>query len=86
MYDAADSIDASPRSQALALEVTSLIRERRAGDPDLGFPEALIALELAKRSLLRESGFEATSRRIAVFVVAALSVVIAGLAFFLLSQ
>lgn len=65
--------------------MAGLIKERSAGDPGLGVPDMLIALELVKASLLEESGVALSGPRTALIVAVALSVAIAGFAVFLMS-
>jgi hypothetical protein len=66
--------------------MAALIRERRAQDPSLGAPDAFVALELVKASLLEESGATVTRRRVALLAAVALSAAVAGVALFLMSH
>lgn len=78
--------DASPRSQALSYEVAALINQRRTEDPSLSVPEALVALELTKASLLEASGVPFSGRRLVLAAVVALSIAVTGFfAFFLMN-
>lgn len=76
---------ASPRAKSLSQEVRALIRERRSHDPGLGVPDALVALELARASLLEESGVTAVGRRLIVAVAGAV-LLATGLMLFQMSR
>jgi len=76
--------DASPRSEALSEAVRQVIDEHRRRDPQLGAPEALVALELAKTSLLQDAIGPAGGRRTALMAGLVLAALATGLAFFLL--
>lgn len=84
VYTPTTFTDASRRAQALSQDVASLIRRRRSEDPSLGVPDALLALELAKASLLEESGIGLTGRRLLLAVAVALSVAVTGFSVFFL--
>jgi hypothetical protein len=84
--ESANFIDgASPRAKSPSQELRALIRARRSHDPGLGVPDALAALELAKASLLEESGVTAVGRRLIVAVAGAV-LLATGLMLFLMSR
>jgi hypothetical protein len=86
VYTPTTIADPSPRAQALSRDLASLVERRRAQDPGLGVPDALVALELVKASMLEESGVALTGRRAVLVAIVALAVATAGMAFFLMSQ
>jgi len=86
VYTPTTITDASPRAQALSQEVAALINQRRTEDPSLGVPDSLVALELAKASLLQESGIPLAGRRLVLAALVALSLAVTGFfVFFLMS-
>ena len=86
MYTPTKITDPPPRAQALSYDLAALIKERRTQDPSLGVPDTLVALELAKTSLLEESGITLARGRFALVAAVALSAAVAGFALFLMSQ
>jgi thiazole synthase ThiGH ThiG subunit len=86
VYTATTSTDASPRAQGLSRDLAALIRERRAQDAGLGLPDAIVALELTREALLAESGVALAARRGVLAVALALAILVAGFAFFAMSQ
>ena len=72
----------SQRAHALSQELLTLVSQRRAQDPALGVPDSLVALELAKASLLSQSGVAGAPQRMVVLALAA-AALIAGVAVFL---
>ena len=74
----------SQRAQALSHELLALVGQRRSHDPTLGIPDTLVALELAKATLLAEGAGSIASRQLALGAVV-LAVVIAGFAVFFVS-
>ncbi len=81
MYPATHYASPSVRAQTLSQELIGLLRQRRAQDPGLGVSDAVMALELAKASLLSESGL--MGRRVALVVGAAIALIVAlGVVFF----
>jgi hypothetical protein len=73
----------SQRAQALSHELLALVSQRRSHDPALGIPDTLVALELAKASLLTEG--TGAGQHLALGAVV-LAVVIAGFAVFFVGQ
>lgn len=86
MYTPTTIRSPSARSRALAQELTSLVEERRARDPELGVPDTLIALELVKASLLEDAGIAAARGKALAVAAAALALAVAGFAFFLVGH
>jgi hypothetical protein len=86
VYSPTRIVDASPRAKALSQDLAALIKERRMQDPSLGVPDAFVALELLKVSLLEESGVTAASGRVAAIAGVALAAVVTGVALFLMSR
>jgi hypothetical protein len=75
----------SQRAQALSHELLALVSQRRSHDPALGIPDTLVALELAKASLLTEGTGAVASQHLALGAVV-LAVVIAGFTVFFVGQ
>jgi len=75
----------SHRAQALSQELLALVNQRRSHDPTLGLPDALVALELAKASLLSQGAGGVARQQLALGAVV-LAVVIAGFAVFFVGQ
>jgi hypothetical protein len=73
----------SPQAHGFSQELIALIRERRAQNPTLGVPDVLVALELAKASLLSESGVSAARMRILAGIAAAFVVGVGMFVFFM---
>jgi hypothetical protein len=74
----------SQRAQALSHELLALVSQRRSQDPALGVPDTLVALELAKASLLSQGSGALASRQLALGAVV-LAVVVASFAVFFVS-
>ncbi len=80
MYTPTAFATPSPRAQALSQELIALVAQRRSHDPGLGISDALVALELAKASLLSE-GTGRAPQWLAI-AAAVLAAVIAGFVVF----
>lgn len=63
----------SPRAEAFSRELIDLVRRHRERDPSCGLPDVLVALELAKASLLAEAGMTGVRRAIFAVVAAILA-------------
>ena len=83
MYTSTTLANPSQRAHTLSLELTALVRARRAQDLELGVPDALVALELSKAPLLSESGVTTAQRRAVAIAAALLISVVASFLFFL---
>jgi hypothetical protein len=78
--------DPSARAQALSHDLTALIAERRTQDPSLGVPDTLVALELAKASLLEDAGVPLAGGRAVLIAAVALAVAVVAFALFAVSH
>ncbi len=78
------TLGASRQAEAFSHELVAWVRKRRAQDPTLGLLDVLAGFELAKASLLAESGVAGTRARILAIAVALL-VAGVGAAFFFLA-
>jgi hypothetical protein len=77
---------ACPRAQGLARELEAIVKERRGQDPGLGIPDALVALDLVKASLLEESGIAPAGTRAILVAAVALAITVAGFMLFVASR
>jgi hypothetical protein len=80
MYTSTTIVDPSPQAEALSREILNVFDEHRAKDPDLGIPDTLVALELAKASVLEKFGIS-LPRTWGVLVTALLLLASVGVAF-----
>lgn len=85
MYTPTAFANPSQRAHALSQELLTLVSQRRSQDPALGVPDSLVALELAKASLLSPSGATGAPQRMAVLALAA-AALIAGVTVFLIGH